>query len=234
MSSSSRFVDLSHPLNANTQIYPGDPPFTMTPHATHERDAYCVHRLALGTHTGTHIDAPLHFVSGGRAVSAIPLAACVGTPLVVDLSADGLQPREPIAWARLASHVDGALLGGDGARIVLINTGWAAAYYGTPAYLAHPYLLPEVAETLFARGVALVGTDTLSPDETPAEGAEGAHAFGFHERFLGAGGVIAENLTNLEALIAAQRAGGRWIVNLVPLRLDGADGSPVRAFAHSL
>ncbi|KJA16439.1 hypothetical protein HYPSUDRAFT_207036 [Hypholoma sublateritium FD-334 SS-4] len=101
----------------------------------------------------------------------------------------------------------------------------------TPAYLAHPY---QVAEALLARGVALIGTDTLSPDETPAEGSVSAHAFGFHERFLGAGGVTAENLTNLEALVAAQRAGGRWIVNLVPLRLDGADGSPVRAFAHGL
>ena len=103
-----------------------------------------------------------------------------------------------------------------------------------PAYFAHPYLLPEVADALLARGVSLVGTDTLSPDETPAEGAEGAHAFKFHEIFLGSGGVIAENLTNLEALIAAQRSGGWWIVNLVPLRLDGADGSPVRAFAHNL
>lgn len=234
------FIDLSHPLTSSTQIYPGDPSYTLKLHSTHA-DGCCVHRLALGTHTGTHIDAPYHFLTDGATIDALPISACVGPALIVDLSAEELKPREAIAWARLAPHF-AAVVGVKAAtpRIVLINTGWARAHYQTPTYLAHPYLLPEVASELLARGVQLVGTDTLNPDETPVHADEspvpgaGAHGFAFHEIFLGGGAIIAENLTNIEELIEAQGDGRRWIVNLVPLRLVGADGSPVRAFAHVL
>ncbi len=119
-------------------------------HARHGQDAHCLHRLAIGTHTGTHIDAPFHFVPGGRFVAALPLAVYVGAPLFVNLSPDGLQLRESISCARLAPFADrgraiprsGNVGGGGGARIVLINTGWTAKHYGTPAYFVHPYLLP--------------------------------------------------------------------------------------------
>lgn len=76
--------------------------------------------------------------------------------------------------------------------------------------------------------------DTPSPDETPrADGStRGGDGFGFHERFLGSGGIIVENLANLGELIKAMKnEEGRWIVSLVPLNLDGLDGSPIRAFA---
>lgn len=79
-----------------------------------------------------------------------------------------------------------------------------------------------------------MGVDIPSPDETPrGDGStEGGDGFGFHEQFLGSGGVIVENLTNLGELVRAVEDGeGRWMVSVVPLKLDGLDGSPVRAFA---
>ncbi|KAF9485549.1 putative cyclase [Pholiota conissans] len=224
----SHFIDLSHPLDSQTQIYPSDPTFTMSPHATHTPDGYSVHRLNLGTHTGTHIDAPYHFVASGATIESITLSTFVGEPLIIDLSSTGLKKREKINWTHLSAYAP--LIAKH--CIVLINTGWSKAYYQTPTYLEHPYLSAEVAVELLSLGVRLVGTDTLNPDETPAAGvAEGPDGFGFHEKFLGAGGIIAENLTNLEELLQVQQEGGKWIVNLVPLRLVGADGSPVRAFA---
>lgn len=82
-----------------------------------------------------------------------------------------------------------------------------------------------------------MGLDIPSPDETPrTDGStEGRDGFGFHERFLGSGGIIVENLANLGELIKAKkREEGLWVVSLAPLKLDGLDGSPIRAFALRL
>lgn len=79
----------------------------------------------------------------------------------------------------------------------------------------------------------MLGVDTLNPDETPI-GSEGTPGVGFkvHEVVLGSGRVIAENLTNLGALCPAASPGKTWIVSLMPLKLQGCDGSPVRAYAQ--
>ena len=230
------FIDLSLPLDASTQVYPGDPLFSNTPHASFEKDGYSVRHLSLGTHTGTHIDAPYHFIAEGQTIDKTPLDQLVSEASVVDLSqgpVGGLTPRERITWARLEPYIEKSSL--QPGHILLINTGWSKLYYATDKYLHHPYFAPEVAHQLLSLGVKVVGTDTLSPDETL--GSAGGDGFGFHEAFLGAGGVIAENLTNLEALIEARNRNspdGVWMVSLVPLRLIGADGSPVRAFAYSI
>ncbi|KAF5316756.1 hypothetical protein D9619_006549 [Psilocybe cf. subviscida] len=230
------FIDLSLPLEASTQVYPGDPLFVNTPHASYEKDGYSVRHLSLGTHTGTHIDAPYHFVAEGQTIDKMPLGLLVSEAVVVDLSqrpAGSLTPRERITWADLEPHIDTSSL--QPGRILLINTGWSKQYYGTEKYLHHPYFVPEVAHKLLSLGVKVFGTDTLSPDETI--GASDGDGFGFHEAFLGAGGVIAENLTNLEPLFEVQNRDSPeriWMVSMVPLRLIGADGSPVRAFAYTL
>lgn len=230
------FIDLSLPLDESTQVYPGDPLFVDTPHASYEKDGYSVRHLSLGTHTGTHIDAPYHFVAEGQTIDKTPLDLLVSEVVVVDLSqlsGGGLTPRERITWAQLEPYIDSSSL--QPGRILLINTGWSKLYYGTDKYLHHPYFAPEVAHKLLSLGVKVIGTDTLNPDET--QGPAGGDGFGFHEVFLGAGGVIAENLTNLEALMEAQNRStpdSVWVVSLVPLRLIGADGSPVRAFAYTV
>lgn len=242
MPSTIKYIDLSHSLTSTTQIYPSDPVFQSIPHATHSKDGYSVQKLSLGTHTGTHIDAPYHFLAEGETIDRIPLDRFVGEVIVIDLS-DGdssqskgggrLQERQRITWENLESHAHLMQPG----RIVLINTGWSKAHYQTPVYYDHPYLAPEVATQLLAHGIRVVGVDTLNPDETPSStsGVECADGFGFHEIFLGAGGLIAENVTNLEELITTQKTlpDDKWIVNLVPLNLTGADGSPVRAFAYN-
>jgi kynurenine formamidase len=229
------FIDLSIPLDASTQVYPGDPLFVNAPHANYEKDGYSVRHLSLGTHTGTHIDAPYHFIAEGQIIDKMPLDMLVSEVVVIDLSqrpSGGLGPRERITWTHLEPYIDSSSL--QPGRILLINIGWSKLYYGTDKYFQHPYLAPEVAHKLLSLGIKVVGTDTLSPDETL--GSSDGDGFGFHEAFLGAGGVIAENLTNLEALVEAQSrdsSDGAWIVSLVPLRLIGADGSPVRAFAYT-
>lgn len=230
--STKRFIDLSHPLTSETQIYPSDPAFQCKTHASHAKDGYCVHQLSLGTHTGTHIDAPYHFFPNGRKIGDIRLEELVGDVAVVNLS--GLQERQRISWEILQPYEH--LM--QDCQILFINTGWCRAHYQTPMYLSHPYFAPNIAVEILARGIRVVGVDTLNPDETPSIFApvlEDSDGFGFHEAFLGAGGIIAENLANLEELLEAQEntpEGEKWIVYLVPLNLTEADGSPVRAFAR--
>jgi len=238
MSFARRYIDLSHSLDSATVIYPGDPEYSMTPHASHMKDGYSVHRLSLGTHTGTHIDAPYHFFADEKTVEKIPIDDLIGPALVIDLSGSieeqPLNERERITWDHLRPYTHLMQPG----CILLINTGWSKLHYKTPKYRDHPYIAPGVASELLEKGIRVVGVDTLSPDETPSSSSdhETADGFGFHEKFLGGGGLIAENVTNLEKLIEAQKSsqGRSWIVNLVPLKVVGGDGSPVRAFAYNL
>ena len=129
---------------------------------------------------------------------------------------------------------------------MLLCTGWSR-FWGTDRYFDHPYLAPEAAKELAERGVAIVGTVTMSPDPSPHVGKDAPGellpsssssssegGFGAHRALLGVGCVIAENLANLEALMEVQEGleeGERLMVSLVPLKIGGCDGSPVRAFA---
>ncbi|KAH9944611.1 putative cyclase [Amylocystis lapponica] len=195
MSTRTEFIDLSHTLDANVQVYPGDPTFSCCPALTIAHDGMNVHALSMGSHTGTHVDAPYHFVASGQRIADLPLSPFVGPALVIDMSAKG--PKEAISWADLAPAraPDGL-----------------SRHWRTAAYLDHPFLARDAAARIVKAGVLTLGVNTLSPDATRA--------------VLGAGGVVAENLCNL-----ALMRYGEWTVHLVPLKIGGCDGSPVRAFA---
>ena len=217
------FVDLSHSLNENTQIYPGDPSFSCCPSQTLAKDGFNVLQISMGSHTGTHVDAPYHVIADGKTIDDLPLTAFIGNAVVIPLVEKG--PRERIVWADLEAYENAirqkALLP-DGV-CVLLYTGWSR-FWRTDKYFGHPFLDSDAATKLLALGAKLIGIDTLSPDETRMD--EIAPDFGVHTAVLGAGKVIAENLTNLEEI-----KNGEWLVNVVPLKLSGSDGSPVRAFA---
>jgi kynurenine formamidase len=214
-----RLVDLSHPLDDGTPVLPGDPAVRLRPAATLARDGCNVLHLSLGSHSGTHVDAPFHVVPDGVRVDALPLELCPGPAVVADVRGAGDRGR--IGWAALAPHV--AQLGA--ARILVLRTGWSE-HWGTERYLAHPFLTGGAAQRLVAAGVRAVGIDALSVDETFEPGAPAA-GLPAHEALLGAGGVIVENLTGLEALEGEADV----VLWVLPLRLTGADGSPVRAVA---
>lgn len=218
------YVDLSHTLDSRTQVYPGDPSFNCCPLLTIEHDGNNVASISMGSHTGTHVDAPYHFIRNGKRIDEVPLSCFIGPAVVVNLTSK--TAREPITWSDFAPY-EGALrtrILENPDVVLLIRTDWSR-HWGTDTYFEHPYLDREAAEGIVATGVRTIGIDTLSPDETHVEpGAESD--FATHQVILGAGGIIAENLTNLQAI-----QDGEWIINIVPLKLGGCDGSPVRAFA---
>lgn len=210
-----RIVDLSQPISTGMQVYPGDPEVTLTTVATVADDGYQVASLHAGSHTGTHLDAPLHSIPGGASVDRIALDRLVGTARIV--ACTGLAPHGTVTWASVAEQLEDL----DGLAMVLFHTGWSA-YFGTGRYLEHPVLADEVADRLLAAGIGVVGVDTLNPDSTLHNGG----ALPFHAAFLGAGGVIVENLTNL-----ADVPWDEPLVSVLPLALAGVDGAPVRAVA---
>lgn len=266
-------IDLTHTLSNSTipqTLYPGHPPFKFTEHATVPRDGYGAHVLSIGTHTGTHIDAPSHFFQGARSIDQIPLEELIGRGVVVDLSVLRLGRRHKIEWEdcerawalRKMSIVKGR--SGEGKRIslkeeiqllkprfLLVRTGWSEAvraHITSPSFpfhfFGHPYFSSSIASELLALDVKVIGTDTPNPDETPfdeenpstgkVERVGGADGFPIHQIFLGGGGLIVENVANLESLVAAEDGEDErpWTVHVIPLKLEASDGSPVRAYAH--
>ncbi|MFG1707696.1 cyclase family protein [Nonomuraea sp. M3C6] len=207
------FVDLSVPIETGMPVYPGDPEVSAGPALTVARDGVNVLGLHLGSHSGTHVDAPFHIDDSLPTLDELPLERFSGPAVVVD--ARGLAPRSPIGPGRFQEV--------DAPAIVLVATGWSA-HWGTDAYQAHPFLTEEAAALLVERGIRTVGIDALSVDPTPADD------FPAHRVLCGAHAVIAENLTGLDRLLAAR---GRPIeVFMLPIRLAGADGAPVRAVAR--
>jgi kynurenine formamidase len=207
-------IDLSHTIADGMPVFPGDPEAELKPAGL--EGPWRVLHLTLGTHTGTHIDAASHYVAGGRTIDDYPLERFVLEGRVVHL---GAAADEPIEWAALAAQLPADGLAG---TAVLLHTGWDR-FWAEPGAERHPYLSSEAAGRLVEAGVGLVGTDALNVDATAA-GTEHAHA-----ALLGADVLIVENLTCLDRL----EAGRPYRCAFVPLRIDGGDGSPIRAFAWS-
>lgn len=219
-----QIVDLTHPLNQAIVVCHGHPCFAKQSVATigQENSPYNVHSISMGSHSGTHIDAPYHFFEDGKSVGELDLNALVAPAVVVDLR--GKKPGEIVTWEDLKPYEDRLSAG----IIVLLCTGWSK-YWGTPEYINHPHLALEAAQRLMERGIRIIGMDTISPDVHPKEEGEEA-CFDVHRVILGAGGVIAENLANVEYVLGL---GTEVVVSLLPLRIDGCDGSPIRAVAWS-
>jgi kynurenine formamidase len=204
-----RVVDLSVPLDDGTPVYPGDPPVRLAPAATIAHDGYNLLAVHMGSQSGTHCDAPRHFRDDGPSIDALDLRLFTGPGVLVDVR--GRPDRYPIGVPDLAPYLDRV---GPG-TIVVLHTGRSDS--------AHPYLGADACRALLDRGVRTIGLDTPNIDETPSA------SYPCHHMIAAAGGVIVENLTNLAAVDFPDP-----FLSVLPLRLTGADGAPVRAVALDL
>ncbi|MFC7078836.1 cyclase family protein [Halorussus caseinilyticus] len=208
--------DLTHPLDETTTVYPGDPAVERTPSATHDADGYRVTELRLGTHTGTHLDAPSHTEPDGKSLDAFDPGTFAFDARVVDCSES--EARETIGPEAVPDDAD--------IEMLVFRTGWDD-HWGTDRYYDHPYLASETAAACAERGYH-VGIDALSPDPSPsATGSEAGEEPGgvpAHRELLGSDLLVLENLTALGDPPA------RFELRAYPLAL-AADGSPVRAVA---
>ena len=196
------YLDISVPISADMLTWPGDPPVEIVP-STGEYlgQQVTVTRLRLNTHTGTHVDAPLHFRPGEATVDQLPLAALMGPAQVIDL--------------RGLTRLGRAELEGVTAERVLLKTDNSTWIRRGPLPAEPAHLTAEGARYLVERGVRLVGIDGLTVDG-PGETAA-------HEALLGAGVVL------LETIDLSEVEAGEYELLCLPLRIAGADGAPARA-----
>lgn len=195
-------------------VYPGDPEVSIGPALALDADGVAVTAIGMGSHTGTHVDAPSHTVPGGRTMADVPLDELVGEAIVIRVP--GLAEGEVFEWERLTAMGD---LPTPLPPIVIIDTGWAG-WFHDERRTRHPALSPDAARELVRRGMRVLAVDTLSPDPTDAA----ASTFPVHDVVLGADRLIVENIRGLEELPERVRVG------FFPLRVAG-DGAPVRAVA---
>lgn len=172
--------------------------------------------LHLYSHSGTHMDAPFHFIQQGETLDNVVLDRCVGPARVIDLSS--VKPRDLITVEHLAPYAQEI---GPGTRL-LLKTGWSARA-DTPEYRDQlPRISLALAEWLAEREIALLGVETPAPADVNNK----EELTAVHHALLGAEIVIVEGLANLDAL---QQKEVTFIA--LPLKLAGGDGSPVRAIA---
>ncbi len=208
-----RWIDVSMPLGAGMPAFPGDPVFQSSRVKSLEaRAPYNLSRFELGSHTGTHVDPPSHFVRDGAPIDLVPLDRLNGPCAVVEI------PHDVRTVARaLVEDVP------EGTERVLFRTANSARWAEKLAYFPdYVHLDEEAARQLLGRGVRLVGIDALSIELDP----DGR--FPVHRMLLGRGVVIVEGL-----LLAAVPAGAYELACL-PLRITGGDGGPARAAVRPL
>ncbi len=179
-----------------------------------------VTRMQCAVHTGTHLDAPLHFVPGGQSIADLPLDRVCGRAVGWEVSRRG---GEPITVADLEANRPRAEPG----DMVFINTGWGPHFVRDwDAYRFHPYLSTEAAGYLVERGVKLVAFDLPTPD-MPEPVRPAGFAWPVHHTLLEAGVLIAEHCASLHLVV-----GRSFTAYAFPLPITGADGSPVRMVAE--
>jgi len=198
-------IDLSVHIDDRTPAYPGDPRFEARVAGTLEHDGYEGHSISMGTHTGTHIDAPSHMISEGASLNMADISRFVGRGRMIDatqgFSLDAVQMAD--------------IQAGD---IVLFDTGTSARFYDASYFERYPVMPSNIAEYLVNQQVGMVGLDTCSADNTPE--------FPIHTALLSHDIHIIENLTNLAVL-----AHHEFRVFALPLNLS-LDGAPARVIAE--
>ena len=206
-----RLIDVSLEIGPDLLIWPGNPDVSVTPTSRISRgDSSNVSEIRLGSHTGTHIDPPFHFLDDGTTAERLPLDAMMGETTVADLRGTA----GPIG----ADELDSLSLAGDITRLLLRTDNsalWGADLRAFPD--EYVCLSPEGARWVVDHGIVLIGIDFLSIE------ARGAPGHPTHRTLLEAGVVI------LEGLDLSRVEPGPYTLVCFPLKIAGGDGAPTRA-----
>ncbi len=206
-------MDISLPLSPRTIVFPGDPAIEIeTAKGASKDDGALVHRFCMGSHAGTHLDAPAHIIRGGLTLAEVSLEPLIGECAVVDCT-------------QCEQSIDAGFLREQEilyVRRVLLKTKNSALLSVTDFDFNYVYLTPDGARFLVELGASLVGIDYLSIGQMGPLGVE------THEVLL------ANQVLILEGLDLSQVAPGGYELLCLPLKLDVPDGAPVRALLRPL
>lgn len=201
-----QIIDITLTIQQDMPVWPGDPSFSRTNAACIAKGDSCnVSRIQMGTHLGTHVDAPYHFIEDGNKLHQIPLDVFCGAAFVLDAShvTDMIQPH----------HLHGVPQGVTRLLIKTANSKWMGETSFRTDYCA---LSPQAAQHLVHAGIQLIGIDAFSI-------APYHDTLTVHQIVLGAG-ICALETINLRGVDQ-----GYYTLWCLPLKLHGADGAPARA-----
>ena len=202
------WIDITVAIRDGMTHWPGDPPVRIERVQDLERgDSHSLSNLTMGSHSGTHIDAPAHFLKGAPSIDKMPPGVMLGPARVIEIAdAESIKPEE-LSRYRFRR----------GERI-LFKTRNSALWHRSDKFVEDfVYLTAEAARYLAGRGLAVVGVDYLSVGGYHRDGAE------VHRALLGAGIWLIEGL-DLSAVEA-----GRYQLVCLPLKIENGDGAPARA-----
>lgn len=167
----------------------------------------------MGTHSGTHVDVPLHLIDGGASLDQIQLDRFMGEALFAEIIKN-TNEKITLDEVKKLNLKDGDIL--------IVRTGWEANSYKENYFKGFPYFSVAAADYLISKGIKAIGADIPAVDGPEQNGA-------FHKKMMLSGIVIIEALTNLK-----QISGKRMFFSALPLNIPCADGSPVRAIAFEI
>ena len=218
-----KIVDLSLTLRRDIiSLVPGHPEFDLKDFHFHDKDFRSNSFLQISTHTGTHVDAPYHFIKDGITIDELPLETTVGKAILVDLRKFS-KPRRGFTIDQVRQSVGKKEIKG---KIVILHSGWIKEKWGTmELYSENPFLTQEAADWLVGKKIGAVGVDFAidNPDQSsfPLE-----KKFSIHRTFLKNGIPHIENLCNLELIDRDE-----FLLVALPLKLYRCNGAPARAIA---
>jgi len=216
-------IDLTHIMHNDMPFWPGGVPFTKTVLVDYDK-GYLLHKFEMGENTGTHIDAPAHFIKRNRSIDRIPLSELIVPAVVIDIQDKvvnnpdyQLSAADVTAWE--AKH--GKIPAGS---LVILNTGWHKRFGNPQEYINmdrkkvmhFPGFGADSAKLLVERDVVGIGIDTLSLDYG------GSSDFATHKIILKKNKYQIENMANLDAL---PPTGATVIIGVLPVK----DGSQAQA-----
>jgi arylformamidase len=200
-----KIIDITHPHSSSLAPWPGDTPFDFSLIARLRDGAACnVGKISCSIHCGTHLDAPYHYNEAGATIDRLPLDIFIGPARVF------LAQRRDIISQEVFAGLDGRAT-----PRVLVRTNSCDDKSVFPQHI--PTLAPEMPAWLGSQGVRLIGLDVPSVDQVDSKTLSIHHA------------LDAAGITILENLDLRQVPPGVYELIALPLRLVGADGSPVRA-----
>ncbi|MDQ2937660.1 MAG: cyclase family protein [Acidobacteriota bacterium] len=212
-----QIYDVSVPLSATTPTYPGDPGIEIKQWLSlADGDAANVSLLHFGLHSGTHVDAPAHFLEGGAKVDSLPLQSLIGAAQVIEVRDDIKVINESFVAANC----------GDKCERVLFKTR-NSSFWNDPAQgfrADYTFIDSAAAKLLVKSGIKLVGIDYLSIEQFQSDKFETHHI------------LLSNNIVILEGLDLRAVAAGSYELICLPLKIAGGlgDGAPARTILRTL
>jgi len=204
-----RIIDLTHDIHPAMPLYPGMEPPAIEKALCIEDCGYEERRLTLFSHTGTHIDAPAHMVPGGATLGELGLESFLGPACVLDVRGrDFIEIKDLEEYAPALGQCAFALL----------RTGWEEHWGSQEYFQGWPALSVAAGRWLLGLPLRGIGIDAISMDRSDSTN------YPVHHEIFARKLIVIENLCNLDKLMDAI-----FVLSVLPLKIPGLDGSPVRA-----